>query len=392
MVLVHALALALADAHPPPPARAARLQRRAVRDLLGASPARCWRRSPATCPTRTACSTSSCEYAPGAGRRRGGCSSRSTRRWPSTPPALARGIEPADGDALRPRPEHLVDGRADRAGAGDPRRRGLRPVAAPAARDPAGGDPARQPPGGHQRARGAPRPLTGLPNREHLTRALELRAPSATSAAASRSACCSSASTRFKELNETLGHRRGDLVLVEVGRRLAALRPAGGEVARLGGDEFAIVARAGDGTDGCVAVAARGDRRAARAGDDPRRRAGHRGAPSAIACHPDARAQRRRAAAPRRRRAGAGQERRTGRCGRSTSRASTSTASSGSRWSPTCAARSTAASSSSALPAPGRARDGAAARRRGAGALARTPSAALLVARGVHRARRAHRA
>ena len=46
---------------------------------------------------------------------------------------------------------------------------------------------------------------------------------------------------RFKEVNDTLGHHHGDLLLVEVGRRLqTALRPTDA-VARLGGDEFALV-------------------------------------------------------------------------------------------------------------------------------------------------------
>ena len=60
---------------------------------------------------------------------------------------------------------------------------------------------------------------------------------------------------RFKELNETLGHRRGDLVLQEAGRRLAALARPGEVVARLGGDEFALVLGPVDGPEGCVRVA-----------------------------------------------------------------------------------------------------------------------------------------
>ena len=44
----------------------------------------------------------------------------------------------------------------------------------------------------------------------------------------------------FKEVNDTLGHHRGDLVLQEVGPRLGASFRAEDLVARLGGDEFAV--------------------------------------------------------------------------------------------------------------------------------------------------------
>ena len=46
---------------------------------------------------------------------------------------------------------------------------------------------------------------------------------------------------RFKEVNDTLGHLHGDLLLREVGHRLVRTVPPGALVARLGGDEFAVV-------------------------------------------------------------------------------------------------------------------------------------------------------
>ena len=45
----------------------------------------------------------------------------------------------------------------------------------------------------------------------------------------------------FKDVNDTLGHLHGDLLLCEVGRRLRATVPPGAFVARLGGDEFAVL-------------------------------------------------------------------------------------------------------------------------------------------------------
>jgi diguanylate cyclase (GGDEF)-like protein len=46
---------------------------------------------------------------------------------------------------------------------------------------------------------------------------------------------------RFKEVNDTLGHHTGDLVLREVGMRLERSLPDSHAIARLGGDEFAVL-------------------------------------------------------------------------------------------------------------------------------------------------------
>ncbi|MGN6610732.1 MAG: putative bifunctional diguanylate cyclase/phosphodiesterase, partial [Angustibacter sp.] len=78
--------------------------------------------------------------------------------------------------------------------------------------------------------------LTGLPNRRLFQRELAgLTADKATGAVAVIDL------DRFKEVNDSLGHRNGDALLRALADRLAtAVRP-GDLVARLGGDEFGIV-------------------------------------------------------------------------------------------------------------------------------------------------------
>jgi diguanylate cyclase len=84
-------------------------------------------------------------------------------------------------------------------------------------------------------------PLTGLINRraffEQLRSAL-------VQARRSRLACAVIAFDvdNFKEINNVFGHKVGDDVLVEVGRRLTAALRESDFVARIGGDEFAILA------------------------------------------------------------------------------------------------------------------------------------------------------
>ncbi|HEX8988517.1 MAG TPA: EAL domain-containing protein [Rhodocyclaceae bacterium] len=83
-------------------------------------------------------------------------------------------------------------------------------------------------------------PLTKLPNRrllfDRLTHAL---------AAASRSsqmlAVCCIDLDGFKEVNDTYGHEQGDLLLVDVARRIKDCLRAGDTVSRVGGDEFVLL-------------------------------------------------------------------------------------------------------------------------------------------------------
>ena len=53
--------------------------------------------------------------------------------------------------------------------------------------------------------------------------------------------------SRFKEVNDTLGHNVGDQVLREVARRFRDATGAGDFIARIGGDEFTVVLAASRG-------------------------------------------------------------------------------------------------------------------------------------------------
>ncbi len=60
---------------------------------------------------------------------------------------------------------------------------------------------------------------------------------------------------RFKEINDTLGHAAGDLVLQEIARRLRTVTRESDLIARLGGDEFALLLPEVDGEDAAVVAA-----------------------------------------------------------------------------------------------------------------------------------------
>jgi diguanylate cyclase (GGDEF)-like protein len=82
--------------------------------------------------------------------------------------------------------------------------------------------------------------LTGLPNRNFLHKRL-VQAAHMASKGDIPAALLLLDLDRFKEVNDTLGHNVGDLLLQEIGPRLQRYLRPGDLIARLGGDEFAIV-------------------------------------------------------------------------------------------------------------------------------------------------------
>jgi diguanylate cyclase (GGDEF)-like protein/PAS domain S-box-containing protein len=82
--------------------------------------------------------------------------------------------------------------------------------------------------------------LTGLPNRRlfHDRLVLELNQAKRNK---ERFAVMMIDLDRFKEVNDTLGHYVGDLVIQAVGQRLTNLLRKGDTVARIGGDEFILL-------------------------------------------------------------------------------------------------------------------------------------------------------
>jgi len=98
--------------------------------------------------------------------------------------------------------------------------------------------------------------LTGLPNRacfyDRAEQALRLAKRNGTATAVLLFDL-----DRFKEINDTLGHRYGDRVLKAIGPRIAPLLRDADTVARLGGDEFCVLLPDVTSTAGAVEVAER---------------------------------------------------------------------------------------------------------------------------------------
>jgi len=123
-------------------------------------------------------------------------------------------------------------------------------------------------------------PLTGLTNRALLRERVDQAL-----ATVPRVALLLLDLDRFKEVNDTLGHQAGDLLLQRIGPRLRDVVHDGDTVARLGGDEFALLLPGAD-AEGAVRVA----RVLLGALADPFDLEGHRvdiGASVGIALYPD---------------------------------------------------------------------------------------------------------
>ncbi len=96
--------------------------------------------------------------------------------------------------------------------------------------------------------------LTGLPNRMHMRERMEA---TLAMAGAKPSAVLFVDLDQFKQVNDTLGHPRGDLLLRAVADRLKRLVRESDLVARFGGDEFVVVQTPISGPEEAAALARR---------------------------------------------------------------------------------------------------------------------------------------
>jgi diguanylate cyclase (GGDEF)-like protein len=99
--------------------------------------------------------------------------------------------------------------------------------------------------------------LTGLPNRALVVRRLASALAEVADGVSTGATVMILDLDGFKDVNDTLGHQQGDLLLIEVGARLTAAVGADGLVARLGGDEFALLVHGTSDEDHVVRVARR---------------------------------------------------------------------------------------------------------------------------------------
>ncbi len=83
-------------------------------------------------------------------------------------------------------------------------------------------------------------PLTQLPNRLHFDELIAKEFGYAARASTRLAVLCVDLD-RFKEINDKMGHRAGDLYLMEISRLMQRAIHGVGVVARVGGDEFAVL-------------------------------------------------------------------------------------------------------------------------------------------------------
>jgi diguanylate cyclase (GGDEF)-like protein len=98
--------------------------------------------------------------------------------------------------------------------------------------------------------------LTGMPNRVLFRDRVDQALRHATRNG-SRAAVFIMDLDRFKEVNDTLGHHNGDLLLQEIGKRLRETLRDSDTIARLGGDEFGVLLADLSETAGVVRLAER---------------------------------------------------------------------------------------------------------------------------------------
>ncbi|RDU99479.1 bifunctional diguanylate cyclase/phosphodiesterase [Trinickia dinghuensis] len=96
--------------------------------------------------------------------------------------------------------------------------------------------------------------LTNLPNRQMFHDRLEHEARMS-GADGKRMALMLIDLDRFKEVNDSLGHDQGDVLLVEAAKRIRSCVRESDTVARLGGDEFTVILPMLEGTDGVRRIA-----------------------------------------------------------------------------------------------------------------------------------------